>query len=655
MNNIKPFLLFILIQLQAPYSPAQAVNIDSLYRVIDQLPADSNAFQKMLNYSDLVSFRNPSLGLKIDQRTLARARELAFPEYQAKALNSCGEDYHFLGNYAVALKCQLEALDLNKGLKDSYGEASTLGFIAIIYNDLGRYREALAYLMPADSIYQKLSGKNERAFVLDNISMAYDSFGMTDSALYYARLAYHYYDDHLNIHLRSFILGAMGSAFAKLGKPDSALMFYKMVNKNSVESGDKLNLSMNLNRIASLHFANHFYDSSLFYARWAFREGKSIPSYVHILRSSNILADLFEHSQKIDSANIYLKVAAAMRDSMYGPQKLNQLQNLLLNEQLRQTSIRQQERDFRNRVKYISLIVALGIFLLIAFILFRSNRNKQKANILLQQQKKKIEDTLADLKSTQAQLIQSEKMASLGELTAGIAHEIQNPLNFINNFSEINKELIDEMNAKMDQGEMADAKNLSAAISVNLEKINHHGKRADSIMKGMLLHSRASAGKKEPTDIQALSDEYLRLAYHGQRARDKSFKAKIETNFTHGIVKLNIIPQDIGMVLLNLISNAFYSVSEKDKMKKDGYEPRVTLSTQKNGQMVEILVTDNGMGIPSKNLDKIFQPFFTTRPPGQGTGLGLSISYDIVKAHGGEIKVMSREGEGTEFIISLPA
>src|SRR6185369_6704347 len=251
------------------------------------------------------------------------------------------------------------------------------------------------------------------------------------------------------------------------------------------------------------------------------------------------------------------------------------------------------------------------------------------------------------------QLIQSEKMASLGELTAGIAHEIQNPLNFVNNFSEVNEELIKELKGEADKGNLEEVKAIANDIAFNSEKINHHGKRADTIVKGMLQHSRSSSGQKEPTDINALADEYLRLAYHGLRAKDKSFNTDIKTDFDNNIGKINIIPQDIGRVVLNLINNAFYAVDEKKKQNQNGYEPTVSVSTKKVNEKVEIKVRDNGNGIPQKVLDKIFQPFFTTKPTGQGTGLGLSLSYDIVKAHGGEIKVNTKENEGTEFTIVL--
>lgn len=285
------------------------------------------------------------------------------------------------------------------------------------------------------------------------------------------------------------------------------------------------------------------------------------------------------------------------------------------------------------------------------------NEWKQKNAVLekiINERTEELKQSLEHLKATQSQLIQSEKMASLGELTAGIAHEIQNPLNFVNNFSEVTNELVDEMNEELNKGDLEEAKAISSDIKQNLEKINHHGKRADSIVKGMLQHSRSSSNIKEPTDINALADEYVRLAYHGLRAKDKSFNASIITDFDDCVDQLNVVPQDIGRVMLNLITNAFYAVHERSKQDNADYQATVTVRTKKNGNKVDIHVADNGYGIPDAIKEKIFQPFFTTKPTGQGTGLGLSLSYDIVKAHGGEIKVESTEKQGTRFIISLP-
>ena len=272
------------------------------------------------------------------------------------------------------------------------------------------------------------------------------------------------------------------------------------------------------------------------------------------------------------------------------------------------------------------------------------------------QQRNELQETVKELKATQAQLIQQEKLASLGELTAGIAHEIQNPLNFVNNFSEVSMELIDEMEAEIAKGDMEEANAIAADIKQNLEKIRHHGKRADGIVKGMLQHSRASSNVKEPTNLNTIADEYFRLAYHGLRAKDKSFNAELLSNFDEHIPLINMVSQDVGRVLLNMFTNAFYAVHQKQKTIGGDFRPKVEVTTKVlPGNKVEVSVKDNGTGIPDAIKDKIMQPFFTTKPAGEGTGLGLSLSYDIiVKAHKGTININSKEGEGSEFIITLP-
>jgi len=334
-------------------------------------------------------------------------------------------------------------------------------------------------------------------------------------------------------------------------------------------------------------------------------------------------------------------------------------------EQEKQNSEQEKKDAIAKRTRNLQYI-AIGAFFLLGIFLTYGYFQKNK-------DKKQIEKAYKELKSTQAQLIQSEKMASLGELTAGIAHEIQNPLNFVNNFSEVSTELIDEMKSELKKGDIEEGIAIADDLKQNLEKINHHGQRASSIVKGMLEHSRTSTGQKELTDINALCDEYLRLAYHGLRAKDKSFNATMEANFDPKLPKLEIIPQDIGRVILNLVNNAFYAVNERSKKGEEGYEPTVSINTlrvdsplgvglpasqqaggeKSKNELIQITIKDNGYGIPAHIKDKIFQPFFTTKPTGQGTGLGLSLSYDIVKAHGGELLVESNLGKGSTFIVNL--
>jgi signal transduction histidine kinase len=307
---------------------------------------------------------------------------------------------------------------------------------------------------------------------------------------------------------------------------------------------------------------------------------------------------------------------------------------------------------------------AYGVYALVLgfsiFALYREQkrriigRERQRTQEIELAQAREIEKAYHELRSTQAQLIHAEKMASLGELTSGIAHEIQNPLNFVMNFSDVNKELLVEMKDDIGNGNIEDVRQLVEHIMVNTDKVIHHSQRADAIVKSMLKHSRVGSGQKEPTDINALVDEYLKLSYHGMIAKDSMFRCSLQTDYDLSLSKINVIPQDIGRVLLNLFNNAFYAVTEKREPRDGGYEPMIQVSTKKSGNQVEIKVRDNGMGIPQKIKSKIFQPFFTTKPTGQGTGLGLSLSYDIAKVHGGEITVETVEGEFTEFTVQLP-
>jgi two-component system, NtrC family, sensor kinase len=653
------FFSFMLVKLMTSIVNGQNTENKSAAYFMKTASHDSSGVNLLLNASNHISFFNPDSGLILAEKALDLARDIHFRKGETDALNTYGEAFHFLGDYPRALKMQFEALQINRDLHDSPGEAETLGLIGIVYSDLGQYRQALQYLMPAITIFQQLHGRYQGSFELSIIGDAYYFLDIQDSALYYQRKAYQAFsDDPSEPHLKSFILRNMGSEYAHIGKNDSALKFFNDAVLNSRLLNDRLNLSLTQNKIAELYESIHQYDTALHYAKIGFDNAQSIHSKKQALISSNLIAKLYKETRNVDSAFFYLSISVAMRDSLNGPEKIRQLQLLMLDEQQKQETILRQHEQFRNRIKYMALLSGLGIFLLLALILWRNNQHKKKSNILLQKEKQKAEQAYEDLKSAQAQLIQSEKMASLGELTAGIAHEIQNPLNFVNNFSEVNTELIDELTNELNTGNKEEAISIAKDIKENEEKINHHGKRADAIVKGMLQHSRSSTGVKEPTDINASADEYLRLSYHGMRAKDKSFNAIMNTDFDTNIGKINIIPQDIGRVLLNLFNNAFYAVNEKQKAESikqnANYKPLVSIQTKKLNNRIEIIVSDNGNGIPQNIVDKIFQPFFTTKPTGEGTGLGLSLSYDIVKAHGGEIKAETKENEGTEFIIQLP-
>jgi signal transduction histidine kinase len=420
--------------------------------------------------------------------------------------------------------------------------------------------------------------------------------------------------------------------------------------------------SNSFNDIAYLYQTIDQLDSTILYATKGLDAARQNSYMQGILAASKILAEVYQSNDPV-KALYYYKQAQEAGNKLYGAGNIQIIRDLISKDQQRRKELADAEIAFANRMRSILFLIGTLVLLLISLILYRGRRRSEAAQ-------KVLEQTLGDLKSTQSQLIQSEKMASLGELTAGIAHEIQNPLNFVNNFSEVNSELFDELKAERSKGkgerDETLVEELISDLVQNTEKIHHHGQRASGIVKGMLEHSRTSDGKKELTDINALADEYLRLAYHGLRAKDNAFNADFKTEFDESLPKINVIPQEIGRVLLNLINNAFYVVSSKasQPMPKasDGeeasedkdYKPLVIVSTKKLNDKIEISVKDNGPGIPNEIKDKIFQPFLTTKPTGQGTGLGLSLSYDIVKAHGGELKLDTKEGQGSTFNISIP-
>ena len=639
------------------FAISQPTNTDSLKGLLMQTSADTNRVSLLRQLANSYRFFNTDTAIILAQQAFLLSRKLRFTSGEVRALNTFGEILRIQGEYPKALEILFEALRISKNSHDPEAEATGMVNISSVYTELGEFRQGQLYLLQALKINEY--PKSINTLILSNIGSNYEKMNQLDSASFYQLQANAMLKELPRGTLKSLVQMRLGIIQARLGNNDGALHFYNDALENAYNTGDLLNQGRVQYRLAEHYFQFHQPDSSLTYARLAFITCQLVSQKLTQLYASNLLVKLYQEQNKLDSAFYYQQASTVIKDSLFSPEKFQRLQLLTSMEKQRQQEILQAQAEFKNKIRLYALLAALAVFLLLAIILYRNNRQKQTANALLQSQKSEIQNTLVELKATQSQLIQSEKMASLGELTAGIAHEIQNPLNFVNNFSEVNTELIEEMKNEIEKGNIIEAKTIADGIADNEKKINHHGKRADAIVKGMLQHSRSSSGVKEPTDINALTDEYLRLAYHGLRAKDPSFNATIKTDFDDKIGTINIIPQDIGRVILNLITNAFYAVTEKKnalQISKEGdeYEPTVSVSTKKMNSKVEIRVRDNGMGIPQKVLDKIFQPFFTTKPTGQGTGLGLSLSYDIVKAHDGELKVEAKEGEGAEFIVSIP-
>jgi len=651
------------------------LTIDSLELVLVQTKEDSSRVLLLTELAANYQFIHQGKAQKLALKAIALAEKIKFSKGKIKALTRLGEIYRGQGDYPQALEKLLNALKLARQTNNLDEEAAILSLAGVVYNNLEEFQQGLNYLLDAHSIYNQKGWKLPKShlpkmeisfivYLLTNMGFAYAQLGKLDSALYYQNEALALLKlrkPPFSQNAQSLILGRMGEIKQRSGDNRLALKYFRQSLQTATIAGDLLNMSRSRYLIAKV-YQKQYPDSSLHYANQAFVDAQKGSESQILLKASTLLSLLYKSGNKLDSAFYYQQIAMATKDSLFGPEKFRQLQLLTLAEQQRIQNLQQEQQDATNRLQRTSLLIVIGVFMLIALMLWRSNRQQQRSNQALSQKSRQIEEqrntlnqTLIALQSTQTQLIQSEKLASLGELTAGIAHEIQNPLNFVNNFAEVSAEMLDEMHEELEKGDTTEAIAIATDLKTNLEKINHHGQRASSIVKGMLEHSRAGdAMNRVSTDLNALADEYLRLAYHGLRAKDSSFNAAMETHFDPDLPKIEVIPQDIGRVLLNLINNAFYAVAEKAKQSIEDYHPTVTVSSRIVGDKVEISVKDNGNGIPETIKDKIFQPFFTTKPTGQGTGLGLSLAYDIVtKGHGGTLIVESIESEGTAFTLTL--
>lgn len=674
MKYILSIAAIILIPL---WMNAQQSYTDSLKQAFKMATTDSAKFSIAANLS--IYYQEDNLdsaldyinqGLLIAHKNNRKINESWLLSLKGRVMADLGKYVESFEFFQEALKITEDPANDNKTWKDNkltfhQNRLNTLGWVHL---NIGFHRGYTDSIDQSLFHFRKALQLGEE--VRDTVLMGFANWGMVnfylspdklDSALILLDKAEQIFQRNGILYLAMVYL-TKGDIYLSKGDKNKQLYYVHKSLEVSPGQNNTNALSWAYTDLTNYYLLEKQKDSSLYYANKnvevLLSRGSKNMGWPYLKLSKS-----YELRNETDSAYKYQGFALTAIDSTYQAEIKNQsaFQKQSFKDQMKVKELEQEKASYQSKIRTNILAGGLFTLLVIAFFLFRNNRQKQKANNLIAQQKEKVESTLQELKSTQSQLIQSEKMASLGELTAGIAHEIQNPLNFVNNFSELNKELLVEMKDEMDKGNIVDAKVIADDVIANQEKINHHGKRADAIVKGMLQHSRSSTGIKEPTDINALADEYLRLAYHGLRAKDKSFNATMKTDYDESIGNINIISQDIGRVILNLITNAFYVVTEKKKQAGEnlptgqaGYEPTVTVSTKKAGGKVLVSVKDNGNGIPQKILDKIFQPFFTTKPTGQGTGLGLSLSYDIVKAHGGEIKVETKEGEGSEFIIQLP-
>ncbi|MFD2200559.1 tetratricopeptide repeat protein [Shivajiella indica] len=626
----------------------------------------------------------------IFKQALTEYHELNDKTGEANILNNLGSIYHRMGNSTKALEFHFQSLKISEELGNKIRIGTSYNNIGTVFQQSeSTLDDALESYKKALAVFEEIDYETGVSTVAMNIGEIYFLEFNYDSALHYHEVALELCDGTIDA---TFPLTQMGEIYGTMGEYEKALSYHQRAMDIAENLDAKFELTQSLIGLAKTLKRQGQFQPAIRTLERAKVLAEEIDAKPELKDAYEGLSELFAlvgdfktaYNNEINAKSVKEEIAKSSTDDM-----IRKLQfEFELSQKEAEIELLQKDTELKNAAVFnqrIIIFTSLGgllLFIIISIFLFRNNLNKQKANKLLQTQKEeihaqreKVEFALNQLKSTQAQLIQSEKMASLGELTAGIAHEIKNPLNFVNNFSEVSYDLLLEIQelrnkkqsltqtngyVKSEEDELEDE--LLNDIKTNLEKITRHGRRADGIVQGMLEHSKFNMGDKESTDLNKLSNEFLNLTHHGFKVKNKGCEIKLITEFDSSLPKVDVVRQEIGRVFLNIFNNAFYvlkDLSAKKSRSNEDYQPTLTLTTSgyttlKGGKGVKISIADNGPGIPDSIKDKIFQPFFTTKPTGEGTGLGLSLSYDIITAHGGELSVESKEGEGTVFVIKLP-
>ncbi len=645
-----------------------------LKQQINLAKEDTAKVKLLLELSSQYTFILNDSSILYTEQAIELSRKINDKKGEIAGLRKMTGAYSIQGDFIKGIYYGFQNLECSKKLQDSALISFAHIYLLICYLEQEDYKEALKYGYQALNASKKMSLSTELGFSLGFLGFVYEKMNQLDSALYYSERSFEIMKSWPGMYL------VVGNVYAKQQKYDLGLKYYKQGLQIVKDGNHNIDVIDICNKLSILYENKGKRDSAIYYAHQSLQtEGIQFYPGGEVIAKLQ-LAHLYELASLKDSTIYYLKAAEVLRSKLFDKQKIKEAQSFVFNKTIEEQKLAAQTRENQNKTRATVLGIIIMVSILVTLILWRNNQHKQKANKLLFRQKEeinfqreKVEKAYSELaktheilKATQTQLIQKEKLASLGELTAGIAHEIQNPLNFVNNFSELSVDLAKELKEEIDKVEIPKKDKdyigeILTDLSQNQEKINHHGKRASSIVKGMLEHSRASTGVRELTDINKLADEYLRLSYHGMRAKDNTFNADFTTDFDENLPKIEVIPQDMGRVLLNLINNAFYAVNQRkqDVIARNeaisNYTPSVSVSTEQVDNQIIIKVKDNGTGMTKSVRAKVFQPFFTTKPTGQGTGLGLSLAYDIVmKGHGGTLEVESTEGVGSEFIFQLP-
>jgi signal transduction histidine kinase len=597
-------------------------------------------------------------------QSLTIAKSLSDEKLVPGILNNIGLVYYNLGNYTEALHNFFDAI---KGAETSGNlnvKAAALNNVALIYFEQEKFEEAKSKYKEMLSIYQGIGNQGRVILAYNNIGDVELKQNNPVAALENLKIGYASALDLQSPEFIEMTARTMADIYAAMDSTELAEELYRRSIAIAEEKGYGVPYSHSLIGLAELYYKNQNFEEASVYANKGLEQAEKMGQTTQLRNANELLAKINEGMGNYQEALDNYKLFKLYNDSINTALGQRLATSLEAEYEFSKKTLEFEKAAIRQQWLTFSAFVGLFTFLIILFLVYRNRNRLDKAyqtlkekNNEIKSKNEELENTLAQLKLIQLQLVQSEKMASLGELTAGISHQLQNPLNFVNNFSEVTAELVDEMKDGLQKGDTMTALWVVDDVKSNLGKINKYGHLASGIIMNMLQHSRINTGQKEFTDLNALAIQYLNLSFHGIKAKDKDFVSEFSHTLDPNLKKIEIIPQDIGRVLLNLINNAFYAVNERLKSNPDTYRPQVNVTTKWLGNAVEIRVSDNGNGVPEPIRDKIFQPFFTTKPTGQGTGLGLSLSYDIIKAHGGEVSMITREGQGesgSEFIIKLP-
>jgi two-component system, NtrC family, sensor kinase len=666
---------------------AQSPQTPVVRQALARASADTSRVLLLADLSATYRYSNFDSVQLYARQGLALARRIGYAKGEGRCLSRLGLLQAERGNLPQALRTDLQALRLHQLSHDARGTARTLNQTGLLYQALDDYRPALAYYYRAKRLYEQGVGDDSQLVsVLTNLGSTYVGRHQLDSAGFYLNQAY-----ELTTRSRTmsqspwgnplpYVLRELGLLAAARGRTAEAVGYYHRSAQAAFPENDRRSACRAFQYLAELYQQQGRVDSSVYYARRALVVGQTLPYVVGVVRTSNLLADVFRQRGQNDSTLKYLLIQQTAQDSLYNPQRIKQLDAIGFAEQQRLQQLEEERAEYQARVRSYLLWAGLGALALVVLLLSWYNRQQRRANAELQRlnaevnqhrqelttQRDRLAQMLQELRTAQHQLVLREKMASLGELMAGVAHEIQQPTQAIRNLAGVSEQLCQELRTEVLKGEFAptDLEMLDEML-LNLAryqtKIGQHSQRAGSIVRGMLEYGGTQPGARQPTDLNALAEDYLRLTYHDVRAKHRQFHAALLPRLDPAVGTVDVVRHDLGRVLISLFANAFYAVQERRRLSAEvpdeqpEYVPQVTLITERTGpQQVQLRVRDNGLGIPESAQAHVFERFFSTKPADEGLGLGLALSRDIVLSLGGTLTVQTEPGSYTEFVISLP-